>query len=97
MYLAKALLTSRLRSGGLESPAVPPSRHFSHSGSTVSLIWVNMPLALHRKVTAWFNRSSLALRSESDIARSCSYAPREATIPRARFESAKAYVRRDEA
>ena len=94
-YLAKAILTSRLKSGGLLRPVVPPYRLFCHSSNTASLIWEKIPLALHSSVTAKLSFSSLALRSESDIARSCSYAPREVTTDRARLESANAYVRRE--
>jgi hypothetical protein len=40
--------------------------------------------------------SSLALRSASDIPRSRSYAPRDATTVRAKLESANAYVRSED-
>ena len=94
VYLARADVTSRLRSGGLmltlEEEAVTEESCLSQSTSTLSLIWEKIPLALHSKLTAKFNFSSLAFRSISDIPLSRSYCPREETEEQERLDRANA-------
>lgn len=94
VYLARAEVTSRLRSGGLiltlEVEAVADKSCLSQSTNTLSLIWEKTPLALQRKLTAKFNFSSLAFRSISDIPLSRSYCPKEETEECARLDKANA-------
>lgn len=91
-YLDNAPLTSVLRSGGRMKPERLPSRLSLHLGSTVSLMNENIPLALQRKVIAWLSFSSFDFLSTSDMARSCSYGPSDATIDLAKFDKENAWV-----
>ena len=88
--------TSRLKSGGcgqLIPAAIALSRAASHCTITSFATNSNTPAALHSSVTAKPSFSSFALLSTSDSPRSTSYTPSESTAARARFESAKPYVR----
>lgn len=89
MYLERAVTTSLVTSGGL--PCVIPFA-LAQSIRTTSATCENTPLARHSRFTAKFSLSSFARRSTSEICRSSSYAPRDATTDCDILESANPYV-----